>query len=111
MNHLRGKGGGRQTRQARPAYLPSLAVLVVTIALGAWAPLPEQVMPDLSAYPWLYLRDGQALATGEGVVEVIAVGDVMLGRGVANAVEPLSSVAPWLHSADLVLGNLECIIA
>jgi poly-gamma-glutamate capsule biosynthesis protein CapA/YwtB (metallophosphatase superfamily) len=86
-------------------------MLVVLVALTVWAPLPEQMAPDLSAYPWLYLRDGRALATGEAVVEVIAVGDVMLSRGVAVVADPLSGVVPWLRSADLALGNLECIIA
>jgi hypothetical protein len=113
MNHLRGRGGDRRAGPAWPIllYLPSLAVLVVLAALTAWAPLPEQMVPDLSAYPWLYLRDGRALAAGEAVVEVAAVGDVMLGRGVASVSDPLSGVAPWLRSADLALGNLECVVA
>src|SRR3712207_4657717 len=44
------------------------------------------------------------------------VGDVMLGRGVARAVEvygldhPLGEVAPLLRRADLLVGNLECAI-
>jgi hypothetical protein len=114
MNRLRGERGKGEMGQATAAFrlsLPSLAVLVVLVALTAWAPLPRRAMPDLSAYPWLYLRDGRALAVGEAVVEVIAVGDVMLGRGVAGAVDPLSGVAPWLRRADLALGNLECVVA
>jgi poly-gamma-glutamate synthesis protein (capsule biosynthesis protein) len=56
------------------------------------------------------LRDDEVLAPGESVVEVIAVGDVMLGRGVADQSQPLDNVAPWLRRADLAVGNLECVI-
>lgn len=117
MNHLPGKREEGEAGQARPdrtashRFLPSLAVFVVLWALTAWAPQQGQTAPDLTAYPWLYLRDGRALAAGEAVVEVIAVGDVMLGRDVAGVAEPLSGVAPLLRGADLALGNLECVIA
>ncbi|MEJ2750466.1 MAG: CapA family protein, partial [Anaerolineae bacterium] len=67
-------------------------------------------VPDLSAYPWFYLRDGRPLTDNEPVVELIAVGDVMLGRGVAEEPEPLADVAPWLAAADQTFGNLEAII-
>jgi poly-gamma-glutamate capsule biosynthesis protein CapA/YwtB (metallophosphatase superfamily) len=63
--------------------------------------------PDLSAYPWFYLRDGQPLAPDEVLVELVAVGDVMPGRGVAGVESPLAQAAPWLQAADLALGNLE----
>jgi hypothetical protein len=76
-----------------------------------WTPLPEQAAPDLSAYPWLYLRGGVPLATGEQAVEVIAVGDVMLGREAAAEPQPFGAVASWLREADLALGNLECVVA
>ena len=66
---------------------------------------------DLSAYPWLYLRDGQPVADAPGTVSLIAVGDVMLGRGVAEVDDPLRNVSPWLKDANLALGNLESAIA
>ena len=67
-------------------------------------------VPDLSAYPWVYLRDGRSLTPTEPVVELIAVGDVLLGRGVTEVDDPLVDVAPWLRAADLTLGNLESAI-
>lgn len=67
-------------------------------------------VPDLSPYPWVYLRDGQPLVDDETVMELIAVGDVMLGRGVADETQPLADVASWLAAADLTLGNLESVI-
>lgn len=66
--------------------------------------------PDLAAYPWLYQRDNRPLDPAEEVIELIAVGDVMLGRGVAAEPEPLAEVAAWLSAADLAMGNLEAMI-
>jgi hypothetical protein len=67
--------------------------------------------PDLAAYPWLYLRDGKALDAAEDTIQVIVVGDVMLGRGVSGEPDPFGATASWLRGADLALGNLECAIA
>jgi hypothetical protein len=85
--------------------------VVVSLVVVTCAPAPRQAAPDLSVYPWLYLRDGRPLAAGEPLVELIAVGDVMLGRGVADEPDPLAAVAPWLAAANLTLGNLECVVA
>ena len=82
----------------------------MSLVVTACAPAPGTAAPDLPAYPWLYLRDGLPVEAGEPLVELIATGDVMLGRGVADEPDPLAGVAPWLASADLALGNLECAI-
>ena len=92
-------------------YLPSLSLLLALLMVAVRTPPPERAAPDLSAYPWLYLRGGEPLAIGEQVVELTAVGDVMLGRGVADEPRPFAAVASWLRAADLTLGNLECVIA
>jgi poly-gamma-glutamate synthesis protein (capsule biosynthesis protein) len=47
---------------------------------------------------------------GERVVSVLAVGDVMLGRGVSAEPDPWGDVAGWLQVADLTLGNLEATL-
>jgi hypothetical protein len=65
---------------------------------------------DLSAYPWLYLREGVPPAAGEGAT-LLTVGDVMLGRGVLTQPDPFADVTGWLYTADLVLGNFEGVIA
>jgi poly-gamma-glutamate capsule biosynthesis protein CapA/YwtB (metallophosphatase superfamily) len=76
-----------------------------------WTLPVEPPTLDLSAYPWLYLRKDTPLADDESVIEMIAVGDVMLGRGVTKEAQPFAEAAPWLRTADLTLGNLECVIA
>lgn len=120
MSHLPGNHEGHERASSS---LSTLLVLFIFLAVVVWTPLtrlvgqaglvplPEQAAPDLLAYPWLYLRDSEPLAASEKVVELIAVGDVMLGRGVADKSQPFVAVAPWLGAADLTLGNLECVIA
>jgi poly-gamma-glutamate capsule biosynthesis protein CapA/YwtB (metallophosphatase superfamily) len=91
-------------------FLATLLTLLAVLGITSQAPRSKRRPPDLSVYPWLYLRDGEPLASGESVVELVAVGDVMLGRGVAGEPWPFAAVAPWLRAADLALGNLECVI-
>jgi len=136
MSHLPGKGKiERRDREKRKVLLTPqlylylcLSSLLVFLVITIWSLRVGQTAPDLSAYPWLYLRDDEPLAANEEVVELIAVGDVMLGRGVADKSQPFAAVAPWLRAADgstepssraqaeglakvLTLGNLECVIA
>lgn len=89
------------------ALLTSFFVLLIVVAGRPTAVSPP---PDLAVYPWVYLRDGRPLATAETLASVIAVGDVLLGRGVAGRPDPLGDVAAWLGSAGLTLGNLEGVI-
>ncbi|MFO7537542.1 MAG: CapA family protein [Chloroflexota bacterium] len=88
----------------------SLALLSLLLSrAGRDAELPA-APPDLSVYPWLYLREGTPPAAGEGAT-LLAVGDVMLGRDVLAEPDPLADVSAWLATADLVLGNFEGVIA
>ncbi|MDP2312610.1 MAG: CapA family protein [Pseudomonadota bacterium] len=56
----------------------------------------------------------EGLAGAAAPLSVGLVGDVMLGRGVARAIEvygvdhPLGAVTPLLADADVLFGNLEC---
>jgi len=100
--------------KAKSNKLAMLAVVIVGLTAVFTPQLRSGTealpVPDLSAYPWVYLRDGQPPIAAEPVVELIAVGDVMLGRGVADELHPLADVADWLAAADLTLGNLESVI-
>jgi poly-gamma-glutamate synthesis protein (capsule biosynthesis protein) len=102
----------RERRRARAAGL----ALTCCLLLVAWLPVPAPALPApaaAAALPqgdWVYLRDGLPLAPGDDPVEVLAVGDVMPGRGVAAVDEPLAGVEPWLQAADLAVGNLECVL-
>lgn len=82
-----------------------LGYLLLLLFATACSPHSSQAGVDLSSYPWLYQRD--AAAPGPEVVEILLVGDVMLGRGVQQEADPLGAVAPYLREADLVIGNLE----
>lgn len=84
-------------------------LLFILLLVGR--PQETAVSPDFTDYPWVYLRDGRPLADDETVTSLIAVGDVLLGRGVASQRDPLGGVAAWLASADLTLGNLEGVIS
>jgi hypothetical protein len=87
------------------------AILLLALIGIAW---PGEGIPaadsELAAYPWVYLRNGLALNPGEEVTELVAVGDVMLGRGVSGE-DKIFSATPWLAAADIALGNLECAFA
>jgi poly-gamma-glutamate capsule biosynthesis protein CapA/YwtB (metallophosphatase superfamily) len=69
-----------------------------------------QSADPLAAYPWLYQREAQSAAADNDTLSVIAVGDILLGRGVDQPDQAFSASADWLSSADLTLGNLECAI-
>ncbi len=87
-----------------------IAYLLVTLVASSTTVLPLRPVTSTPTEPpplWLYLRDGKDLASSEKPVELIAVGDLMLGRGMATRSQILSQVAPELQSADLVLGNFE----
>jgi hypothetical protein len=87
-----------------------LFFLLLFLVMGMGGPTAVPISPDLSIYPWLYLRDGRPLSDDESLASVIAVGDVLLGRGVTNQPDPLGDAAGWLSSADLTLGNLEGVV-
>jgi hypothetical protein len=67
--------------------------------------------PDLPAGPWIFLREDTPPNSVENLVEVIAVGDVMPGRGMTHVPGIFDHVRDVLEPADLVVGNLEGVMA
>jgi poly-gamma-glutamate capsule biosynthesis protein CapA/YwtB (metallophosphatase superfamily) len=59
--------------------------------------------------------DSKSKSTAEPTVQAIFAGDIMLdelpGEAIHNGVDPFDSFAKVLHDADLVVGNLECVVA
>jgi len=84
-----------------------ITVFLLTAACG-WA--SGKAPPDLSGYPWLYLRAGLPLQGDEPVLELLAVGDLMLGRDGEGLEDPFDGSAAWLSQADLTMGNLEGVV-
>jgi poly-gamma-glutamate synthesis protein (capsule biosynthesis protein) len=83
-----------------------MVFLIMALLTGA------RSMPRIEeAGPWVYLRDDKPLSANEGAVEVLAVGDINLARGMAEVADPFAGTAAWLRSADVAIGNLECVVA
>jgi hypothetical protein len=98
-------------KQERLSFLPGILLIFLLLPFLALAWLRPagsgERTPDLELYPWAYLRHGRPLVPGERTASVLAVGDVMLGRGVSAEPDPWGDVAGWFQDADLTLGNLE----
>jgi poly-gamma-glutamate synthesis protein (capsule biosynthesis protein) len=60
---------------------------------------------------WIYLRGGVAPTADESLVEILAVGDVMTGRGMTDIPDIFGHVGDTLRGADLTIGNLEGAIS
>jgi poly-gamma-glutamate synthesis protein (capsule biosynthesis protein) len=104
----RGEPGATPTPLAA-GFLLLTALVALTLLTRSWAyDQPPLLTP--TPYPWFYLRDEEPPGADEQLATVVAVGDVMLGRGVADAARPFAEVTPWLRAADLALGNLECVV-
>jgi poly-gamma-glutamate synthesis protein (capsule biosynthesis protein) len=89
-------------------FLSFFLILAPLIVLTLLPRAAGEARPDLSLFPWIYLRDGHSLDPEENVVEVMVVGDVQPGRGAVT--NPFEHVRPWLRRADLTVGNLESVI-
>jgi poly-gamma-glutamate synthesis protein (capsule biosynthesis protein) len=90
----------------KPEGLAAIALAALTMA----APLPSSAATSTPGR-WIYLRGGQVPSADEPVVEVLAVGDVMTGRGMEDVPDIFAHVSDVLRSADLTLGNLEGAIS
>jgi poly-gamma-glutamate capsule biosynthesis protein CapA/YwtB (metallophosphatase superfamily) len=86
---------------------------VLSLGVGVMPRMPDlpAYQADLSSYPWLYLREEKPPEQRNNVVELVAVGDVMLGRGVSQQEQVFASVTPWIAAADLAIGNFEGVLS
>jgi poly-gamma-glutamate capsule biosynthesis protein CapA/YwtB (metallophosphatase superfamily) len=91
-----------------------VALVIFAVLLGGWnepAPLPGQPGDNdlFQTYPWFYQRSDSDVLNRQSVA-ILAVGDIMLGRQVAQIDDPFTDVSMLLQQADAALGNLECAI-
>ncbi len=89
-----------------------LGILISLLAqTGLYTPAAAQgTATDPLPDSWLYLRNGQPLTGDELPVEMVAVGDIMLGRTVRANAQTLAGVSSWLSAADLTIGNFEGVL-
>ena len=80
---------------------------LILIPLVVYLPAHPVSTPDLSGYPWLYLRDGIALQANERPVEVIFAGDVVIESDPVAEREWDNLSVSWLQNADLAVANFE----
>jgi poly-gamma-glutamate synthesis protein (capsule biosynthesis protein) len=74
------------------------------------APVPSTAAASAPGR-WIYLRGGALPSADEPVVEVLAVGDVMTGRGMETVPDIFGHVSDALRAADVTIGNLEGAIS
>jgi poly-gamma-glutamate synthesis protein (capsule biosynthesis protein) len=79
-------------------------------ALLLAAPAPSSAAASAPGR-WIYLRGGALPTADEPVVEVLAVGDIMTGRGMETVPDIFLHVSDALRGADLTIGNLEGAIS
>jgi poly-gamma-glutamate synthesis protein (capsule biosynthesis protein) len=107
--------GSRNAYLIRGGILLPAIFLIITAGVitfftrTARADEKKRLAEGLTAYPWIYLRDGHPVQPGEKLVELVAVGDTNLGRDV-NAQTAFNSSAAWLKAADIAFANLECAL-
>lgn len=92
------------------SYAGRILLLILILVTSSSAGLYLRTDPEHlqePGYPWLYLRDAQAIDPTENVVVLMAVGDLMLGRGMTSRSPVFTQVASQIRSADLALGNFE----
>ena len=87
-------------------FLLKISTLIVSLMVLIGC----QRTDPLASYAWLYQRTGQPVTASNKTLTVIAVGDILLGRGVTAPEKAFAESAGWLSSADLTLGNLECAL-
>jgi len=101
-------------------HQPKLALLLAAglVWLAGWGCAVKRSNPagmtmedpgvNLAGYPWIFQRQGASPGT-ESEFELILVGDVLAGRGAAQAEK--IALPGVFQAADLLVGNLEGVLA
>jgi poly-gamma-glutamate synthesis protein (capsule biosynthesis protein) len=109
-------------KRAHRKFLAASLIMLIGLAActpgttqpqGGAAPDPGRAVDRgvaLDDYAWLYRQQDWLPEDQASAVEVIAVGDILLGRGVHAPEQAFEHSSAWLQSADLALGNLECVL-
>ena len=108
---------GCSAPQAEPASSSTATVpptLTATLAIPTDTPTP---LPDTATPTGTTTASPTATSTPSRVINLTAVGDIMLGRKVAALIQAqgpqavFASVQPILDPADILVGNLECVLS
>ena len=82
----------------RPAgRLGALAIALAVLVVGVSSSSAAGSESD----GWIYLRGGEPPAADEQLVEILAVGDIMTGRGLAGVKDVFAHVSETLRTAAL----------
>jgi hypothetical protein len=81
-----------------------LAAQPVSLGKAGIPAVPENIY-------WLYRREAGSSYTPGPTVDILVVGDVMLGRGVTRIADPFGRTRQLLASTDLTVGNFEGVIS
>ena len=106
--------GDNKLRQVGLFHHNWLAGFLIICSLVALQPgsLRMPAVPTRAAeQDWLYRRDGEIPPDQGPTAQLLVVGDVMLGRGVARINDPFRDVKQLLASADFTIGNFEGVIS
>jgi poly-gamma-glutamate capsule biosynthesis protein CapA/YwtB (metallophosphatase superfamily) len=106
-----GENDHRQGGLFHHLWLASFLLICSLVILQPVTPKTPEAPIIPEEKNWLYRRDGGTPAANGTTAEVLVVGDVMLGRGVAGIDDPFRAVGDLLASMDLTVGNFEGVIS
>jgi hypothetical protein len=123
LSGLRRPGRSISRQACKIVLITCLALLVVGLSgdlprnpagfvpLNLSASWPSDKSGFLDLYPYLYRRGDEVPRRAEKLVEIVAVGDIMLGRSAIGRNNIFSAMGRWLSISDIALGNFEGVIS
>ena len=92
-------------------WLPVFLLFCCLVVIQPGSPRLPVISTGKEVKYWLYKQDGWTTSAQNSTAEVLVVGDIMLGRGVAQFDDPFNKVSQFLALADLTVGNFEGVIS